>query len=310
MKTLLLIDANSLIHRAFHALPPLTDSDGKPSGALYGVSSTLLKLFKEEKPDYAAALFDRPEPTFRDEMYEDYKATRPKAKDELVSQIIEARELFPKFGIKVFEAPGFEADDLIAAMVAKFETNPDLKIVILTGDRDTLQLVSGEKVVVRAPKKGISDTIIYDEKKVAEDFGLLPKQLIDYKALVGDQSDNIKGVPGIGPKTARDLILRFGNLEEIFEKGASDEKIKEKILPFKKEAFLSKKLVKLAEAAPIDVKKIEELTSSPNVPELGDYFGKLGFESLKKRLFENSAGPETATKKEKMEKPKQKNLFQ
>ena len=158
MKTLLLIDANSIIHRSFHALPPFTAPDGRPTGALYGLSSIMLKLWREEKPDYAAALFDRPEPTFREEKYKEYKAQRPPAPDALISQIIEAHNLFGKFSIKTLEAPGFEADDLIATLAEKFSREPDTQIVILTGDKDTLQLVRGDKIVVRPFQKYLCDT--------------------------------------------------------------------------------------------------------------------------------------------------------
>src|SRR5271154_1876641 len=129
MKTLLLIDANSIIHRSFHALPPFTTPEGKPSGALYGIASILLKLWRDEKPDYVAALFDRPEPTFRDKKYKEYKAQRPPAADELVAQIIEARKLFEAFGVTVFEKAGYEADDLIATLAEKFRDEPDLQVI-------------------------------------------------------------------------------------------------------------------------------------------------------------------------------------
>src|SRR6185312_3664433 len=138
MKTLLLIDANSIIHRAFHALPPFTGPDGRPTGALYGISAMMLTLWRTAKPDYAAALFDTPEPTFRDKMYDEYKAKRAPTADELISQIIEARKLFEAFGLKVFEKPGYEADDLIATLAEKFKNEKDVQVVILTGDRDTL----------------------------------------------------------------------------------------------------------------------------------------------------------------------------
>src|ERR1700722_6968796 len=153
MKRLLLIDANSIIHRAFHALPPFTGPDGRPTGALYGISAMMLNLWRDSRPDYVAALFDRPEPTFRDLKYKEYKAQRPPTADELVSQIIEARKLFEAFGVTVFEKAGYEADDLIATLAEKFRgtkvSGEDLQVVILTGDRDTLQLVAGDKVVVK-----------------------------------------------------------------------------------------------------------------------------------------------------------------
>ncbi len=214
MKKLFLIDANSIIHRSFHALPPFTTPEGKPSGAIYGIASILLKLWRDERPDYAAALFDRPEPTFRDEKYAEYKAQRPPAAEELVAQIIEAHKLFEAFGIKTFEKPGYEADDLIATLAEKFKTLPDVQVVILTGDRDTLQMVEGDKLVVQTFNKGVSDTTIYNEAAVIEKYGIAPKQMVDYKALVGDSSDNIKGVPGVGPKTALELIKKIWHSEE------------------------------------------------------------------------------------------------
>ena len=168
MKKLLLIDANSIIHRSFHAIPAFTNPEGTPSGAIYGIASILLKLWREDKPDYVAALFDRPEPTFRDKMYAEYKAQRPPASNELIAQIIEAHNLFAAFGIKTLELAGYEADDLIATLAVRFKDEDDLQVVILTGDRDTLQLVEGDKLVVQTFNKGVSDTTIYNEQAVIE----------------------------------------------------------------------------------------------------------------------------------------------
>ncbi len=280
--TLLLIDANSIIHRCFHALPPFTTSEKKPIGAIYGMANIFLKLWKE-RPDFAAALFDRPEPTFREKEYKEYKAQRPAAPDELISQIIEAHNFFQKFGIKTFEIPSFEADDLIATLAYKFKKEPNLKIVILTGDRDALQLVEGDKIVVRAFKKGVSDTMIYNRKAVEEQYGLKPEQLIDYKAMVGDPSDNIKGVPGVGPKTAAALIQKYGTLENIFSHLKDDPKIEKRLAPFKDEAELSRWLVILNHEAPLEIQNIEELKTTAN-PDLEEYFQKLGFKAILKRL--------------------------
>ena len=300
MKTLLLIDANSIIHRSFHALPTLTTPAGQPIQAVYGLSSILLKLWREEKPDYAAALFDRPEPTFRKEKYEEYKAQRPEAPNELISQIIEAHNLFEKFGIKTFEKAGLEADDLIATLAEKFKSEPDLKIIILTGDLDTLQLVKDGKILVRTFRKGVSDTMIYDENAVRERYGLEPDQLVDYKALVGDPSDNIKGVPGIGPKTATELIKRFGSLDNIYKNLDKDPKLKKRLGPFRKEAELSRHLVTLERNAPVDVSMLDELKIEKEQPALRDYFKRLGFETLIKRLDGNNskkADPKASQKK-------------
>ncbi len=300
MKTLFLIDANSLIHRAFHALPPLTGPGGQATQALYGLSSVLLKIWREDKPDYVAALFDRPERTFRKEKFEAYKAQRPKAPDELVSQIIEARTLFGKFGIRTLEKPGFEADDLIATLATKFsESEKDLQVVILTGDLDTLQIVQGDKLVVRTFKKGISETMIYNEEAVRERYGLKPKQLTDYKAFVGDQSDNVPGVSGVGEKTATSLLQKYGALENVYRNLDAEPKLGKRLIGTERQAEFSKSLVALEKNVPIDVSRIEELKIIENGKDLEDYFESLGFTSLIKRL--DKSGKETKYKSDKKE---------
>lgn len=285
MKTLLLIDANSIIHRCFHAMPGLTSSDGRPIQAIYGLTNILLKIVREENPEYVAALFDRPEPTFREREYPKYKAQRPPTPNDLISQIIEAPMLFRKFGIRVFEKPGFEADDLIATLAEKFGDESDTTVVILTGDLDTLQMVRGKKVVVRAFRKGISETTLYDEHAVQERYGLQPKEMTDYKALVGDPSDNIKGAPGIGPKTAGELIKRFGTIENMYDNiGKLPEKIREKFEKAEAEIKLSKKLVELERKLDVGVSGIEELRRIDDKETLKAYFRELGFEAFLKRL--------------------------
>ncbi len=285
---LLLIDANALIHRCFHALPPLTSSQNKPAGALYGLSALLIKILDEQSPDFVAAFFDRPEPTFRKKMYDDYKIQRPKAPDELVSQIIDAHELFNAFGIKTFEIAGFEADDLIATTARKFQNASDLKIIILTGDLDSLQIVKGDKVVVETLKKGISETIIYDETAVKERFGVLPRQLPDYKGLVGDPSDNIPGVPGVGPKTAAPIIQKFSTLDDFFKNAdVNEEKSYQKIFNFKNQAILSRDLAIFHFEAPLEIKDLSALKYEPSNKENSKtiaYFEKTGFKSLMKRI--------------------------
>jgi DNA polymerase-1 len=293
MKTLLLIDANSIIHRSFHALPPFTTPEGKPSGAIYGLASILIKLWRENRPEYVAALFDRPEPTFRDKKYAAYKAQRPPAADELISQIIEAHHLFEAFGIKTFEKPGYEADDLIATLAERFKKEKDLQIVILTGDRDTLQLVEGEKLVVTTFNKGVSDTTTYNEKAVIEKYGLKPNQIIDYKALVGDPSDNIKGVPGVGPKTATEILQKFGSVRNIYEAlAAGDKTLEKKFGPYKKEAELSEELVTLERNVPIEALEIEGLVAQNEPLAAKAYFEKMGFVTLLKRLQNGKEPPE------------------
>ena len=274
-KTILLIDANSLIHRCFHALPPFTNPAGEPVGALYGIASILLKLIEQKKPDYAVALFDRPEPTFRKEKFAAYKAQRPPAPDELVAQIISAHDLFAAFSVATIELPGFEADDLIGTCAAKFSKEKNLRVVILTGDLDSLQLVSDGAVTVETFKKGISDTLVYDEAAVKDRYGIAPTQLIDYKALVGDPSDNIPGVAGIGPKTAAAILQTYGSLDNFFARGASDRAYK-KIIAHKDDALLSQDLATIRTDAPINP-TLADLACTTNWEEVSSFFIKKWF---------------------------------
>ncbi|MFA6494788.1 MAG: DNA polymerase [Candidatus Paceibacterota bacterium] len=281
-KTIFLIDAHSLIHRCFHALPPFTNAAGEPVGALYGIASVLLKIVEQKRPDYAVALFDRPEPTFRKEKFLAYKAQRPKAPDELVAQLISAHELFKTFSIATLEVPGFEGDDLIGTCAAQFSKEKNLQVVILTGDLDALQLVRDGHVIVETFKKGISDTLMYDEAAVKNRYGITPAQLIDYKALVGDQSDNIPGVMGVGPKTAETILQTYGSLENFFTHGQTDRAY-EKIISHKDEALLSQDLATIRTNAPINP-LLTSLTCAPNWGKVTVFFEKNGFTSLIKRI--------------------------
>ena len=175
-KKLLLIDAKSLIHRSYHAIPGLQNSKGEATGALFGLSNTLQKILAEEKPDFVAAAFDRPERTFRKELDESYKAHRPKAPDDLIEQIIRAREVFVAFNIAYFEAPGFEADDIIGTLAERF--GEEMGVTILTGDLDSLRLVKDGHVQVVTFKKGVSETILYDERGVFERFHVRPDKIV------------------------------------------------------------------------------------------------------------------------------------
>lgn len=216
-KRLVILDAHSILHRAYHALPDFSSSHGEPTGALFGLSSMLLKIVETLKPDYIVACRDLPGPTHRHEVYEDYKGTRVKAEDALVAQLERAPEVFAAFGIPLYEASGFEADDCLATIVRQCAERDDIEIIIASGDLDSLQLVSGTRVRVYTFRKGLNDTVLYDEKAVLERFGFAPKLLPDYKGLRGDPSDNIKGVAGIGEKTATQLISTFGSVEQIYE---------------------------------------------------------------------------------------------
>ncbi len=301
MKTLLLIDANALVHRSFHALPPWKTASGEPVQALYGLSRILLKLFREspkaEGFDYIAALFDRPERTFRKEKYEEYKAQRQQPPDELVSQIIKAREVFEKFHVKTLELAGFEADDLIGTLTEKFRKQKDIQIVILSGDMDLLQLVEDGRVSVRTFKKGIGETTEFHEVEVKERYGLTPAQLPDFKAISGDSSDNIPGISGVGPKTATPLLQKYGTIENIYKHLDPKEKWYEKFAPHEKEALLFKELATIHRNVPVEVAGIEEFEKQPlNTEELVAYFSTMGFKSLVEEVTGKKPSSAKATK--------------
>ena len=215
-KRLILLDTHAIIHRAYHALPEFSNSKGEPTGAIYGLTTMLFKIITDLKPDYIVACYDLPKKTFRHEAYDDYKAGRAKTDDALVAQIIRSRDFFKAFSIPMYECEGFEADDLLGTIAEEIKDKVD--IIIASGDMDTLQLVDDERVRVYTLKKGINDTILYDENKVKERFGFLPKFLPDYKGLRGDPSDNIIGIKGIGEKTATTIISKYGLLEDFYKK--------------------------------------------------------------------------------------------
>lgn len=268
----------------------MTGPKGQPTGALFGLANTLLKIIQEKKPTHIAAAFDRPEPTLREQKYKEYKAHRPKADEILIDQIKEAPNLFRAFGIPTFSSAGFEADDIIGTLAAKFGALKDSKIVILTGDLDLLQLVN-KNTIVETPRRGLSDITEYDEEAVQNRFGVGPKQLADYKGLVGDTSDNIPGVPGIGPKTAAELISKFGTVENLCKTIGKNNKLAAKILPHTKTALLSKELALIKKDAPvapsINDLVFKELTSANLVP----YLQSLGFSRLIRRLTEPQETP-------------------
>ncbi len=290
MAKFLIIDANSLIHRTYHALPPLTSLQGKPVGALYGLVNIFLKILKEEKPDYLAVCFDRPEPTFRKEVFINYKAQRPPTPSDLVEQIIEAHRFFQIFQIPILEKPGYEADDLIATLVEKFKNIQDLKFIIFTGDLDTLQLVDDDQVVVKTFKKGISEMIVYNEKAVIDRFGLKPEKIPEYKSLVGDPSDNIPGIKGFGPKTTAQILNQYGSLDQLFqflEKNPKNQ-LAQKILPLKEEIIFYKNLTTLEKKVPLETFTLENfLYREPPKNSLINYFKELGFQSIINRFLKN-----------------------
>jgi DNA polymerase-1 len=294
-RKLVILDAHAIIHRAYHALPDFTSATGEPTGALYGLAAMLLKLIQELKPDYLVACYDLPDPTYRHEVYKEYKAGRAKTDDALAKQIDRSRDMFAAFSIPIYEHKGFEADDMIGTIVEQVKKEKDLEVVIASGDMDTLQLVDKKKVRVYTLKKGINDTIFYDEDAVVERFGFKSDLLPDFKGLRGDPSDNIVGIPGIGEKTATELITQFGSIENIYKKLKKDEKsfkeagIKERAVKLLKEheeeAEFSKMLASIRKDAPISFtlpsEKWIDTLSAARALEL---FTELGFRSLSDRL--------------------------
>ncbi|MDP3763885.1 MAG: DNA polymerase [bacterium] len=286
-KKLVLFDAHAIIHRAYHALPEFATAKGEPTGALYGLSAMLIKIIGELKPDYLVACFDLPGPTHRHEAYETYKAGRAKTDDNLVLQLERAKDIFTAFGIPIYSHPGFEADDIIGTVVHNFKKDKNIEIIIASGDMDALQLVDGKKVQVYTLKKGINDTILYDEKKVVKRFGFPPRLLVDYKGLRGDPSDNIIGVKGIGEKTATTLIQEFGTIENIYknlEKVKLSDRIKTLLKENEKEALFSKILATIRTDAPINFVLPPEWRKNLELNKLLDLFQKLEFRTMGERV--------------------------
>ncbi len=250
---LLLIDGNSLLHRAYHALPPLTTSDGRPTNAVYGLATMLVSLLEQHPPQAALVAFDAPGPTLRHQQYAEYKATRKPAAEDLVPQFALARELVGALGLEQVEQPGYEADDLIAAF-AEQAVEQGYEVLVVTGDRDLVQLV-GEHVRVLATIRGVADTRLYDREQVAKEYGLQPGQLPDLKGLAGDTSDNLPGVPGIGPKTALTLLQKYGSVDGVLEHlpEVTPLRVRELLTKHQDQARLCRRLAKLEpEKVPVD----------------------------------------------------------
>lgn len=223
-KIFMLIDGSAILHRAYHAMPSFMSTNGVATGAVYGFFSMLLKLMHNLRPEYIAVAFDRGKPTFRQLMYVGYHANRPHASQDLKDQFGMVREVLDKVAIPVYELDGFEGDDLIGTINKKInDTQKDIFVYIVTGDRDMLQLVD-EDTYVLMPVKGISEVMIYDSKRVIEKFGVRPDQIVDLKGFMGDSSDNYPGVPGVGPKTAMNLLQKYEHFENVFRNIAEIEK--------------------------------------------------------------------------------------
>jgi|AntAceMinimDraft_17_1070374.scaffolds.fasta_scaffold30866_2 DNA polymerase-1 len=287
-KKCLIIDANALMHRAYYALPRLKDKQGKLVNAIYGFLACLLKILRDQNPQYVVAVFDSPGKTFRHLEYPLYKATRTKTPDEFYAQFPETKEILKFLGIPVLEKIGYEADDLIGAMAHKVK-DPKTKVLILTGDFDLLQLVNTQ-VNVLLLRKGVSQTALYNTNKTREKLGgLAPKKILDFKGLAGDSSDNIPGVPGVGPKTTLTLLQKFGSLEEIYtqmDKKTEEIKpsLKIKLQKFRDQAFLSKKLATLKTDMKLDLSVAKCSRAGYNKTKVVEILEGLGFNTLIARL--------------------------
>ena len=301
-KTLILLDGNALIHRAYHALPPLTTKKGETVQAVYGFTMTLLSVLEKFRPDYIAASFDLAGPTFRDELYADYKATRQKAPDDLYAQIPKVKEMTQAFNIPIYELAGYEADDCVGS-IAKQAGAAGVEVIIVTGDNDALQLVD-ERISVFSIRKGLKDLVLYDRTAVEAKYGFGPELLPDYKGLAGDTSDHIPGVPGIGAKGATDLLREFGTLENIYvHLGDVKESLQKKLEAGRESAILSKKLGTIDTAAPVTLVLADCVTHDFEQEKVAALLRECEFFSLLKKIpgqsivrIEESAGRTRSTK--------------
>lgn len=336
MKKLILIDGNAILHRAYHALPPLTNKDGVVVNAVYGFFSMFLKILEDQKPDFIVVCFDRKAPTFRKELFVGYQAKRPRMSDDLVPQIKFVHDILKEAKIEIFEVDGYEADDLIGTIATqavdggrpkvensnlKIENRKSIKsltsniknqsstvdhlssnidVYIVSGDRDLLQLVNGHVKMI-APITGLTNMVIFDSAKVIEKFGVKPEQIVDYKALVGDASDNYPGVAGVGPKTAATLINEYESLDGIYK---NLEKIKTKnpnlalkLAEGAESAGLAQKLAGVVLDAPITLDIEKAGIKFFDKEGLKKEFERFGFKSLLKRIASDTRHGKSDTKK-------------
>jgi DNA polymerase-1 len=282
---LVLIDGNAILHRAYHALPPLTTRSGELVNAVYGFATMLLKILHEMQPKYLAVAFDTAKPNFRHQEYVGYQAHRPRTDSELTGQIERVHELVRTFNIPIFSVEGYEADDVIGTLATQASQDKIDEVVIVTGDRDLMQLVS-DKVKLFMPTRGLSEGQLVGEKEVVEKMGVPPEQIIDYKGLVGDQSDNYPGVPGIGPKKAAELLQKFGTIEGVYGKlgEVGSETVAKKLAEGVESATLSKKLATILKDVPVTLDLEKCLARDYDKEKVIGFFKELGFRSLVNRL--------------------------
>ncbi|AFS78004.1 DNA polymerase I [Gottschalkia acidurici 9a] len=285
-KKLMIIDGNSLLHRAFYALPPLSTAEGIYTNGVYGFLTMFYKVIDEYKPDYISVVFDKKGPTFRHKEFADYKAGRAKTPDELLTQFPILKEVLDKLNISRLELDGFEADDLAGTLV-KMGEEQGLNVIAVSGDKDYLQLAS-EKTSILLTRKGITELEIYDYDEVVKRYEMTPKQFIDLKGLMGDKSDNIPGVPGIGEKTGVKLLKEFKTIEGIYENIDSLRgKMKENLVEYRNQAFMSRRLSEIITTIPLNIDIEDMKIKEPNYEEISELYQKLEFKSLLEKIGGN-----------------------
>ena len=283
VKKLLLVDGSAIIHRAYHAMPDLTDRKGRPSGAVYGVARMMVKAITDMEPTHLIVALDRREPTFRKQLFIGYQAQRPSMEPELVDQYNRARELFDLMKIMVLDKVGYEADDVIGTVTHKAIDDGFEFVEIVTGDKDLMQLVD-DKVKLFVPQKGMSETAVYDRQAVYDKLGVWPEQVVDFKALTGDNSDNYPGVHGIGPKTAAFLLAKFKEYPKIWEHLEEvPEKHRFKLEQGREGGDLSYDLARIRIDVDVDF-KWEDCVWTEKEEAMREAFGEFGFKSLEKEM--------------------------
>jgi len=283
-KPLILVDGSSYLYRAFHALPSLTNSKGVPTGAVYGVTAMIRRLLAEYEPEYVAVVFDAKGRTFRDDLYAEYKANRPPMPDELAGQIEPIRAIVAALGVSVLEVPGVEADDVIGTLVER-SAQAGLPVLVSTGDKDLAQLVNSRATLVNT-----MDNVVLDEAGVERKFGVPPRLVVDYLALVGDAVDNVPGVPKVGPKTAAKWLQTYGSLEGVMEHaGEIKGKVGENLRASLERLPLSRELVTIKRDVTLDLDLADLRRRDPDAAVLRDQFAELEFKTWLSELLEAGA---------------------
>src|SRR5437764_2510207 len=292
MSKLLLLDGNSLTYRAFFALPPdMATASGQVTNAVFGFTSMLINLLRDNRPDGVIAAFDRPEPTFRHEAVAEYKANRTAAPDILRQQMGLVRQVVETLGIVTLDVAGFEADDIIATVVEHAKATA-CEVVIVTGDRDEYQLVEDPHVKVLYNRRGVSDYVLYDEAGIKERTGVAPVDYPQYAALRGDPSDNLPGVPGVGPKTAAKLINTYGDLDGVFANvDLNTPKLRENLKAHEAQVRQNAQATPLVRDVPLDISLDDLRMGQWDAEEVRNLFTFLEFRTLWDRLLEAVGGP-------------------